>query len=65
MRTLWTTVQMCRHVAVPEATARYWRHVGSGPEFIRVGRHVRYRPEDVEAWLSAQSQQPRERLAQL
>lgn len=24
---------------------------GEGPRFVRIGRSVRYRPEDVEAWL--------------
>jgi predicted DNA-binding transcriptional regulator AlpA len=33
---------------------RRWRFEGRGPRFIHVGRLVRYRPEDVEAWLDAQ-----------
>lgn len=31
-------------------TVRKWRAEGRGPRAIKVGRHVRYRLEDVEAW---------------
>lgn len=43
-------------IGVPAATVAQWRYVGKGPDFIRIGRHVRYRPEAVEAWLAAQTQ---------
>lgn len=36
---------------VSTETLRAWRYRGTGPRFIRVGRHVRYRRVDVEAWL--------------
>lgn len=29
-----------------------------GPAFVRIGRSVRYRPGDVEAWLDAQLVRP-------
>jgi excisionase family DNA binding protein len=32
-----------------------WRHKGDGPVGYRVGRHVRYRREAVEAWLEQQA----------
>ncbi len=31
-----------------------WSYRGTGPPFVRVGRHRRYRPEAVETWLAAQ-----------
>ena len=37
---------------VPVKTLYQWRHRGEGPPSIRVGRHVRYRPEQIEAWIS-------------
>jgi len=40
-------------LGVPEASLRYWRHVGTGPTSIKVGRHVRYRQADIDAWLEA------------
>jgi excisionase family DNA binding protein len=36
---------------VSQATLRHWRAAGGGPGYIRVGRHIRYRPSAVEAWL--------------
>lgn len=29
------------------------RYRGGGPHFVRVGRLVRYRPADVEAWIES------------
>ena len=34
-----------------------WRYKGDGPAGYRVGRHVRYRREAVEAWLEQQADQ--------
>lgn len=42
-------------VRVPEATLRYWRHLGSGPPSFRVGRCVRYWRNEVAIWLEAQT----------
>jgi excisionase family DNA binding protein len=36
---------------VPLTTLYQWRYKGIGPPSIRVGRHIRYRWADVEAWL--------------
>lgn len=35
---------------VPIQTVYGWNHKGTGPKRIRVGKHVRYRLEDVLAW---------------
>lgn len=37
---------------VPVQTMYTWRHRGEGPPSLKVGRHVRYRPEQIEAWLA-------------
>jgi excisionase family DNA binding protein len=39
------------YLKVPVGTLANWRYQGKGPRFIKVGRHVRYRRSDVEAWL--------------
>lgn len=36
-------------------TVYAWRYRGDGPPGFKVGRHVRYRPSDVEAWLADQA----------
>ena len=45
-----TPEQIARRFQVPRATVYQWRTKGYGPVGIRVGRHVRYRLEDVERW---------------
>lgn len=34
-------------------TLQAWRVRGGGPLFVRLGRAVRYRPADLDAWLDA------------
>ncbi len=34
-------------------TLQKWRVVGGGPKFLKVGRSVRYRLEDLDAFLDA------------
>lgn len=36
---------------VPRATLSKWRWQGTGPRALKVGKHTRYRRQDVEAWL--------------
>ena len=36
---------------IPEKTLANWRSQRKGPLFIRVGIHVRYRREDLDAWV--------------
>jgi hypothetical protein len=42
-------------LGVPEHTLAQWRSRGKGPDYLKVGRHVRYRWADVNAWLDTQS----------
>ncbi|MFE1592113.1 helix-turn-helix transcriptional regulator [Nocardia sp. NPDC058705] len=35
----------------PQQLAQY-RYLGKGPRYIKVGKRVRYRWSDVEAWLT-------------
>jgi len=34
-------------------TLRKWRSQKRGPTFLKIGKLVRYRPEDVDAWITA------------
>lgn len=49
--------QVAEHLGVPVSTLYQWRHRGVGPRGIKVGRHVRYRWEDVEAWLEQKARE--------
>jgi excisionase family DNA binding protein len=46
--------QVAELLAVPPGTLAQWAHRGVGPPYVRIGRHTRYRWEDVEAWLAQQ-----------
>lgn len=35
-------------------TLRKWRGQKHGPQFVKIGALVRYRPADVDAWIAAQ-----------
>lgn len=48
-------------VRVPEATLRYWRHLGIGPQGFRIGRSVRYWHNEVLRWLEEQTDTERTR----
>ena len=45
--------ELAEYLGVPTGTIYNWNSQGHGPTRIRVGRHVRYRVADVEAWLTA------------
>ena len=34
-------------------TLQYWRYVGGGPVFVKVGRRVLYRQQDLDAFIVA------------
>lgn len=43
--------EVAAYLRVPEATLARWAYERKGPRFFRVGRHTRYRFEDVVGWL--------------
>lgn len=51
---MMTSVDVAEYLQVPVSTVRGWRVTGRGPRAVAVGRHVRYRRSDVEAWLDQQ-----------
>jgi excisionase family DNA binding protein len=49
-------------LGVPVKTLYQWRYKGAGPAGVRVGRHLRYRTADIEAWIEgriAEDRRPR------
>jgi excisionase family DNA binding protein len=49
---LLTVDEVAEFLDVPRATVYAWRYQGTGPAGYKVGRHVRFRLEDVETWLA-------------
>ncbi len=50
IRNLWAPADVADYLGVPVQTVYGWRKTGSGPPGRRVGKHVRYKPDQVEAW---------------
>lgn len=49
---LWTVEDVSEFLGVPVNTLYQWRTKGYGPTGMRIGRYVRYRREDVMAWVA-------------
>lgn len=46
-------------LALPSAkTLDAWAYRGIGPKYVKVGKHRRYRPEDVQAWIGERTVTP-------
>ena len=52
---LMTLADLAEFLGVPVGTLYGWRHRGEGPPGYRIGRHVRYRRGEVEAWIESQA----------
>lgn len=53
-RKLLTIDDLADYLSIPKNTLYQWRTRGKGPTGIRVGKHIRYRPEDIDTWLEEQ-----------
>ncbi len=51
---LLTIGEVAAYLDVPVETLRKWRAQRQGPKAIKLGRHLRYRPEDVDQWVTEQ-----------
>lgn len=51
MNDLLTEAETSEITGVPRRTLRQWRYVGKGPIFVKLGRAVRYRRDDLDAWI--------------
>jgi len=52
---LLTEAQVADGLNISPRTLQQWRYKGGGPRYSKVGSAVRYRPEDVAAWLAQQT----------
>jgi DNA-binding transcriptional MerR regulator len=48
---LWSVQDVSNFLQVPAQTLYSWRVQGGGPPARRVGKYLRYRPEDVIKWV--------------
>ncbi len=49
---LWTEQQLADYLGISVRTPQQWRQRGDGPQYLKVGASVRYRPVDVDRWLA-------------
>ncbi|WP_270486903.1 helix-turn-helix domain-containing protein [Gordonia jacobaea] len=50
---LMTSDELAEYLSVSRDTVDVWRQRGGGPQWVRAGRHIRYRRRDVVAWLDS------------
>ena len=48
---LLSAEDVSQYLGVPVTTLYRWRHLGTGPTAVRVGRHLRYEAAAVRKWL--------------
>jgi len=48
---LLTPEQLSDEAQVPVSTVYRWNYTRTGPTPLKLGKHVRYRRSDVNAWL--------------
>lgn len=50
-----TTAELAEILQVRVNTLEHWRSQGRGPEFVRVGRRVRYTRAAVDKWIGQET----------
>lgn len=49
---LLNETQAAEYLGLSVRTLQAWRVRGGGPVFVKLGRAVRYRPDDLNAWIN-------------
>ncbi|SFL23902.1 DNA binding domain-containing protein, excisionase family [Pseudovibrio ascidiaceicola] len=50
---LITEAAAADYLGISIRTIQAWRMRGGGPIFVKLGKSVRYRPSDIQAWIEA------------
>lgn len=56
METRLRTASAAAYLTTPPATLSYWRSKGVGPRWYKLGKHVLYDIEDLDAFVEKQKQ---------
>ena len=51
---------LAAELQVPVSTIYRWRQRRTGPRAVRIGRHLRFRRSDVNLWLEARADAPKD-----
>ncbi len=52
---LLDTPTAAEYLGMPADTLVYWRAMGTGPSFAKLGKHVRYRKADLDDYVDSQT----------
>ena len=52
---LRTSTEVAQRIRKSVSWVNHARSTGAGPRYLKIGAQVRYRDEDVDAWLEAQA----------
>jgi predicted DNA-binding transcriptional regulator AlpA len=61
-RRLRTPDEAAAFLQVPVRQLQQWRWLKVGPAYVKIGRAVRYRQSDLDAYIEAHRVEPREAL---
>lgn len=50
---LWSVQDVAEYLGIPVQTIYQWRTKGYGPPGRRMGKHVRFVPDDVRDWVAS------------
>ena len=53
---LWSVQDVSDYLDIPVQTLYQWRTKNYGPPGVRIGKYIRYEPDDVRAWFAALKQ---------
>ncbi|GAA0509284.1 helix-turn-helix domain-containing protein [Saccharopolyspora thermophila] len=56
IRNLWGIQDVADYLGVPVNTLYQWRTRGYGPTGRKIGKYLRFKPEDVERWFESQAE---------
>lgn len=48
---LWSVDDVSTYLGIPVKTLYQWKWRGEGPPVRKIGRHLRYVPAEVRAWV--------------
>ncbi|TCP56684.1 excisionase family DNA binding protein [Tamaricihabitans halophyticus] len=50
---LWSVTEVATYLGVSIKTLYQWKWRGEGPPVRKIGRHLRYEPDALYAWLTS------------
>lgn len=48
---LFLSNEAAAYLRTPCATLQWWRHIGRGPSYVKIGRRIFYRKADLDAFI--------------